>query len=54
MKENERPENMDDVFVRETIEFMIPLQKRSQVMKKLRECFKVTEKIVIEPKEKEL
>lgn len=49
--ETEKPQDMADVFVRDNLEFMIPLQKRSQVLKTLREHFKVTEKLVLEPKE---
>ena len=49
-KENERPEG-EDIYIRETKEYLIPLKIRSEVMKVLREHFKVSEKLVIESKE---
>ncbi len=49
---NQKPEG-DDIFIRDEIEFLVPLKMRSQVLKLLKENFKVTSKLVIEEKIKE-
>jgi len=48
--QNERPKG-EDIYIRDEMEFLVPLKMRSQVIASLREHFKVSEKIVIEPKE---
>lgn len=51
MNYNEKPNN-DDVFIRREMEFLVRLDIKPEVLKILKENFKVTEKIVIEPLEK--
>ena len=47
---NEKPQN-DEIFLKDNIEFMVNLRIRQQVLKVLKENFKVRELLVIEPKE---
>lgn len=47
---NNRPENMDDIFSKENIEFMCQYKVRSQVLRVLKENFDVKEMLVISEK----
>ena len=49
---NARPQG-EDIYIRDEIEFLVPLKERSKVLKLLKEHFRVTEKLVIEPKQNE-
>jgi len=51
MKENQKPENMDDIFSKENLEFMCQYKLRSSILRKLREEFDVKEMLVISKKE---
>lgn len=53
MKEDQKPENMDDIFSKETIDFMCQYKVRTQVMRVLKENFDVKEMLVIKEKTKE-
>jgi hypothetical protein len=50
MNDKQRPENMDDIFSREQLEFMCQYKIRSQVMRVLKENFDVKEILVIQEK----
>jgi hypothetical protein len=55
MNDNQKPENMDDIYSKENLEFMCQYKMRSAVLRKLREAFDVKEMLIIsEKKEKKL
>ena len=53
MKENDRPESMDDVYTKENLEFICQYKLRSAVIRVLRERFDVTAMLVVSQKKDE-
>lgn len=51
MNDKQRPEDMDDIFSKETLEFMCQYKIRSQVLRVLKENFDVKEMLVVKSKE---
>ena len=46
---NEKP-NSEDIFIREKIEYFVPLNMRSEVMRVLKKNFEISERLIIEEK----
>lgn len=52
MEDKTKPENMDDIYSKETLEFMCQYKLRNAIMRTLRENFDVKELYVISEKPK--
>ena len=53
MNENQRPENMDEIYSKESIDFLCQYKVRSAIMRVLKDNFDVQELLVIKEKLKE-
>ena len=53
MNDNQKPENMDEIYSKEKIEFLCQYKIRSSVLRVLKEKFDVRELLVIREKDKE-
>ena len=50
-QKQQQGERADEIYIKEELTYLVPLNIRSQIMKVLCEHFKVSERIVIEPKD---